>query len=660
MLKHYFNISILLSVAWYVYGYCQKDILLPTIALGIIVSSLLIRLKSGTKQFSSFKNIPYFITIIISLISGLLWKSLFPPPLEVSSPFPQLISAFQAGSIFASLIIFLKPFNKNNVYQLTFLAWLTVTTSINVHFNEQMMLGFCSYCVISLAFVIVQTMKQPDNKKHIFKHYRDFIFYSIILITVTTGFFFGISKSIVVIDKIFTYIIRDYVMPNHYTNFLNMNSKLTLGPPGRSAWDKRPVLEINIPDVKGVYLKTQVFDSYTNGTWQENFNIIKYPIANTLDKNQITSEMIMFTSFNKIIPTPPNVKTAKSFSVLSKSTDHIIYGERAQRTRKLRYSLTKTPPHESLNESQIKKYTELPPKLRPILKELSSEIINGEKNISKKAILLQNYFLDNYQYNLNVQFKADDDGIIKMIKEKQAAYCSYFASALALLLRSEGIPARVAAGFATGEVVNIRNNTFLARVYHAHAWTEVLLPTWNEKEQRWIKSWQISDATPPTKRLDAIKNEGLNINYLVEKIWLSMLRLSAYKENINKDSLKKCALILFVLIVLLKNKGYIFKIFRLFLKAQHKKSSLNITTPTLLLTIYHRYQLYLKSTCNELRKESDTDQDVLNRLKQRLDIPKETVAKIESFLKNYHDVRFGEKKDLNLEPIIQAIETRKK
>ena len=77
--------------------------------------------------------------------------------------------------------------------------------------------------------------------------------------------------------------------------------------------------------------------------------------------------------------------------------------------------------------------------------------------------------------------------------------------------------------------------------------------------------------------------------------------------------------------------------------------------PNKLQRIYRRYEYYLKMAFNETRERADTDREVIERLKERRDIPSETIAKVESFLDHYHAARFGEKEPLHLEKMIASM-----
>ena len=63
-------------------------------------------------------------------------------------------------------------------------------------------------------------------------------------------------------------------------------------------------------------------------------------------------------------------------------------------------------------------------------------------------------------------------------------YCQYYASAMAIMARSLGLPARVAVGFAPGRAAG--DGPYLVREANAHAWAEIYFPGYG---------WQIFEAT---------------------------------------------------------------------------------------------------------------------------------------------------------------------
>ena len=81
-------------------------------------------------------------------------------------------------------------------------------------------------------------------------------------------------------------------------------------------------------------------------------------------------------------------------------------------------------------------------------------------------------------------------------------FCNYYASDEVLLLRSIGIPARMAVGFAEGEGSNdstARGESFIVRNHDAHAWPEVYFPNigWVEFEPTVNQNPIVRPATQP-------------------------------------------------------------------------------------------------------------------------------------------------------------------
>jgi hypothetical protein len=96
-----------------------------------------------------------------------------------------------------------------------------------------------------------------------------------------------------------------------------------------------------------------------------------------------------------------------------------------------------------------------------------------------KCLSLQNHFLlaGNYTYSLDQDFPHDTslDPIEDFVANHRTGHCEYFASALILMLRSQGIPARMVTGYKGGEFNSI-GQYFQVRQKHSHAWVEAYLP----------------------------------------------------------------------------------------------------------------------------------------------------------------------------------------
>jgi transglutaminase-like putative cysteine protease len=89
-----------------------------------------------------------------------------------------------------------------------------------------------------------------------------------------------------------------------------------------------------------------------------------------------------------------------------------------------------------------------------------------------KARKIETYLSRNFQYDLNTRTKNPRNPVEEFLFETRKGHCEYFASAMALMLRLENIPARIATGFVLSEW-NEDGHYFIVRSKDAHSWVEV-------------------------------------------------------------------------------------------------------------------------------------------------------------------------------------------
>ena len=104
--------------------------------------------------------------------------------------------------------------------------------------------------------------------------------------------------------------------------------------------------------------------------------------------------------------------------------------------------------------------------------DLAAEVSGGAKTAFDKTVAISNYFTDpanGFRYSLETAPGNSGDLLVDFLTRGKAGYCEQFASAMAVMLRTVGVPARVAVGFTAGETVD---GTRLIRSADAHAWVE--------------------------------------------------------------------------------------------------------------------------------------------------------------------------------------------
>jgi transglutaminase-like putative cysteine protease len=127
------------------------------------------------------------------------------------------------------------------------------------------------------------------------------------------------------------------------------------------------------------------------------------------------------------------------------------------------------------------------PKLDPRIPELAKQITTRAQTPFDKTIALENYLRSHYAYSLNLTGKPGDDPLAHFLFETRSGHCEYFASAMAIMLRTLDIPTREVNGFLPGEY-NDLGEDYIVRASDAHSWVEVYFPG---------TGWMTFDPTPP-------------------------------------------------------------------------------------------------------------------------------------------------------------------
>lgn len=106
--------------------------------------------------------------------------------------------------------------------------------------------------------------------------------------------------------------------------------------------------------------------------------------------------------------------------------------------------------------------------------DLKNKIIAGIEGNYEKAAAFETYLRNNYNYTLNTSVVPHDHEFIDyFLFEEKAGYCTYYATAMAIFLRLEGIPSRYVEGYIAHE--SSGDNVYEVRENNAHAWVEAYI-----------------------------------------------------------------------------------------------------------------------------------------------------------------------------------------
>lgn len=132
------------------------------------------------------------------------------------------------------------------------------------------------------------------------------------------------------------------------------------------------------------------------------------------------------------------------------------------------------------------RYLQLPERLDPRIPELAHNLTDSQPSTYRRALAIERYLTTKYAYTLQLPSQSPDDPLADFLFHRRRGHCEYFASSMAVLLRTVGIPTRVITGF-RGAQFNQVNSTYIIRARDAHSWIEAYIPG---------AGWTTFDPTP--------------------------------------------------------------------------------------------------------------------------------------------------------------------
>jgi protein-glutamine gamma-glutamyltransferase len=124
----------------------------------------------------------------------------------------------------------------------------------------------------------------------------------------------------------------------------------------------------------------------------------------------------------------------------------------------------------------LARYTQLPAKLPQRVRDLAGQIAGDEATTYDKVQAVEGWLRTNTEYDLDIPPDPPGvDAVDEFLFQRRRGFCEHIASAMAVLLRSVGVPTRIVTGFGPGDR-NPFSGYWEVRDSDAHAWVEVLYP----------------------------------------------------------------------------------------------------------------------------------------------------------------------------------------
>jgi protein-glutamine gamma-glutamyltransferase len=202
-----------------------------------------------------------------------------------------------------------------------------------------------------------------------------------------------------------------------------------------------------------------------------------------------------------IFAAPRAVAVQGPFSILRRDADGSIQGRRHEFERLIYKAVSDTT---TIDPNVLRRdmrapsaaYARyfLPPVPRdPRIEQLAAAMIRRARayNNYDAVRAIESGLRNEYSYTLDMKASGEDP-LADFLFNVRAGHCEYFSTAMAVMLRTQGIPARVVNGFLTGEY-NEAAGAYTVRQSDAHSWVEVYFPS--------TDSWVTFDPTPPAGRV---------------------------------------------------------------------------------------------------------------------------------------------------------------
>jgi protein-glutamine gamma-glutamyltransferase len=142
--------------------------------------------------------------------------------------------------------------------------------------------------------------------------------------------------------------------------------------------------------------------------------------------------------------------------------------------------------------SRMAEYLKLPP-LDIRISNLAEKVTVSAPSNYDKAVALEQYLSTHFGYTLELPRSLPQDPLADFLFVRKRGHCEYFASSMAVMLRSLGVPSRIVTGFRGGEF-NDLTGQYVVRASDAHSWVEAYFPGYG-----WVSFDPTPAASVPTR-----------------------------------------------------------------------------------------------------------------------------------------------------------------
>lgn len=281
------------------------------------------------------------------------------------------------------------------------------------------------------------------------------------------------------------------------------SDKVKLGGFGRITQNDAVVMRVRMENkadnFTDKYFRGVALDTFDNQTWTRSKQSSKEPFIKgnseviRIDTPSGREDLTLQTIYLEPLDTsvlfamPRAIAFQGNFTILTKDTYGTVTNQwSAERSSYKVLSDRSQPPVERLRRDnqaygdESRNYLQLPPNEDRRVFDLAYSIASKHPNRYDKAKAIEEHLQTSYGYTLE-QKAGGNQPLSDFLFNVREGHCEYFATAMAMMLRTQGIATRVVNGFHGGEYNDAADMTFV-RQRNAHSWVEVYFP----KENTWV------------------------------------------------------------------------------------------------------------------------------------------------------------------------------
>ena len=249
----------------------------------------------------------------------------------------------------------------------------------------------------------------------------------------------------------------------------------------------------------GLYLRLATLEAFNGRSWSPNIiendaangvDDFPYPpgLADAVETTEETADIQVGDIAGRWLPLPYPAQTVtgtvgdwywERTGLSARSTNSGVRGQQYEveflDVQPTLEQVSVAVPHAQADLSTLA----LPARMPEIIAATAQEVAGQYTTTYDRAMALQDYFTSGaFEYSEEAPVEGGYDGsgtdIIAEFLDKKSGYCVHFASAMAIMARTLGIPARVAVGFQPGEQISAGGQTSYTVTSHdLHAWPEL-------------------------------------------------------------------------------------------------------------------------------------------------------------------------------------------